>query len=151
MERLKDLSLGTKIELLRKFRGMMQKELAVKLKIDQSNLSDYEKDKNLPSLIVLKQIAKICRMHPVYFFDNVLPTAYEQLITDLEYAFYIGNLPPDAAESIRFGLKAMYQFTLLKDSNPIRNLIDDAADESEKIKDMEKYLLLLKKKGISDN
>lgn len=151
MNRGMNLTLGTKIELLRGFRNMIQKELAARIDVDPSNLSEYENDKTIPSLPILKKIALVCRMHPAYFFDDVLPNRYDQLITDLEYSFYLGSLPKETAQNLRFALRSMYEFNLLKDTNPLRQLVEDASNESVQSVNMEKYLLLLKKKGINAN
>ena len=129
---------------------MQQKELAAELGIDPSNLSDYEKDKTAPSIAILKEIGKICRMHPVYFFDNSLPTKYERLLEDLEYASYLAYLDDEVRESFRFALKAVYSKKLVDDANPLKDLVTKAADEANRIKDLEGYFALLEKLELVD-
>lgn len=55
-------SLGDKIRLLRKSRGINQSHFAMLIKISQQTLSRYENNIVVPSLFTLQNIAEFCRI-----------------------------------------------------------------------------------------
>lgn len=140
-------SLGTKITLLRKFVGLTQKELAGMLNIHKTTLSEYEQDHHTPGIEVLMQIANTCKMHPSYFFDNILPTRFYQVMEDLKYAYYLSALPEEARRYLKETLTHLYSFSVLEKANfDIKLLLDDS---KEKIQPYHKdYFDYIKKKFI---
>lgn len=68
--------IGKIIRLMRKKRGIQQKEMAIFLNIGQSTLSDYENNKISIDFETIKKIAKICN-----FEINFIDKEDEEIIT----------------------------------------------------------------------
>lgn len=117
------LTLGEKMVLLREFCGLQQKEVALRIGIPVSRLSEYENDKYEARLEILIKIAEICEMHPSYFLDNKRPEYYASLLEDLEYAYYLSELPPEARRYQKKALKHMFESSLIDkhiEDSPVR-------------------------------
>jgi|GEM_PF-4684963 len=99
---------GEKIMLLRKFVGLLQKELGDEIGVSESKISEFENDKRAPSPENLYKIAQACRMHVGYFYDTFKPHEYYQVAKHLKYAYYLSLLPEEVRRYQRKMLKKAY-------------------------------------------
>ena len=143
-----ELTLGTKITLLRKFSGIQQKELAAELGIKNANLSDYEADKHVPGIDVLSKIAKVCEMHPSYFFDNIPPTKFYQVLEDLKYAYYLSCLPDQVRRYQRELLKRAYEFNAIEEKSASIGLLQEKPKRTESLPHQDYFDFIRKKETI---
>lgn len=107
-------TLGEKIAMLREFCGITRKEMCAHLEISQSRLSEYENDLYEPKIELLVKIADMCQMHPSYFFDNLHPEHYSNLIDHLKYAYYLSELPDEVRLYQKKAIKKMFNFNLVQ-------------------------------------
>lgn len=103
---------GERIMLLRKFTGLLQKELGDEIGVSESKICEFENDKRTPSAETLHKIAQVCGMHVGYFYDTIHPDLYYQVGKHLKYAYYLGVLPEEVRRYQRKMLKQAYAVRL---------------------------------------
>ena len=65
------MDLGTKLKLLRVERKLSQADLAQKIDAEQTQISNYERNDSIPTVPVLKKLARIFNVTTDYLiFDN---------------------------------------------------------------------------------
>jgi transcriptional regulator with XRE-family HTH domain len=143
---------GEKILLLRKFVGLLQKELAELIGVSESRVSEYENDVYAPSPEMLALIASKCNMHIGYFFDNIPPSDYYQVGKDLKYAYYLSQLPDDVRRFQRKMLRHAYKVQLNDVDKVSKNILQateqDKRSRNKKIKPFhEDYFKELRKRS----
>ncbi|HEU5292873.1 MAG TPA: helix-turn-helix transcriptional regulator [Cyclobacteriaceae bacterium] len=114
---MKDWSLGENIRLLRVHAEMSQKTLAGKLDVDESQLSRWERDEFTPGIEMLVQIADECGVHPIYFFENVDPSDFENFTEDIKYATMLRRLPPLVQDYVREAIEQMSKYAIVNREN----------------------------------
>lgn len=65
------MSLGTKIRTVRKEKKLTQIDLANQLGVDNVTLSDYERDKTMPSLAIFKMLCKVLSLDANELLDLI--------------------------------------------------------------------------------
>lgn len=64
------MSIGTKIRKLRLQHKMNQEELAHKLNVAQTSVSNFESNKTIPDFLVMQKISEIFKVDLEYFKEN---------------------------------------------------------------------------------
>jgi transcriptional regulator with XRE-family HTH domain len=64
------MSIGTKIRRLRVRNKMSQEELAFKLNVAQTSISNFEADKTVPDFVIMQQIGEVFEVGLEYFIDE---------------------------------------------------------------------------------
>lgn len=77
------LDMGEKIKTLRKKKKWTQKQLADKIGIKESGISQYEKNLRLPSLEVLKKLCYVFDISADYFLDISVDNKLDKLTNGL--------------------------------------------------------------------
>ncbi len=70
MSNPKQLTLGQKIRMARREKGLSQREVADHLKLSDKAISSYEVDRSEPTLGNLKEIGKLTDKPIMYFVDD---------------------------------------------------------------------------------
>lgn len=80
------MSVGEKLEELRKNRGYTLRDLGDKLNVSYSHLSRIEKGHNIPNLVLLETIADFFGVKPSYFLDDdkTLTEYDEKFLDDID-------------------------------------------------------------------
>lgn len=102
---------GDKIKSLRKFVGLLQKELAAELGISEARVSEYESDTYVPNHETLFNISRVCCMHIGYFYDTLTPHEYYRVSQDLKYAYYLSVLPDEVRRYQRKMLRKAFSIS----------------------------------------
>lgn len=68
-----DETLGQRIEKLRKENGLTMNELAKRIEVSHVQVSNYEKDSQIPSAVVLMKIADVLDTSSDYLLKGHLP------------------------------------------------------------------------------
>lgn len=107
------MSLGTKIVMMRKQRGLSQGQLAELLNIHQSMVTRWEKDKVLPKRETLSKLAQIFEVKPEELFASSRTEGLRQAtyaVEDpklLELLGQLNRLSPKDLEALKSVLEAM--------------------------------------------
>jgi transcriptional regulator with XRE-family HTH domain len=64
------MSIGTKIKRLRSQHKMSQEELAFKLNVAQTSISNFESNKTVPDFLVMQKLCKEFDVDFEYFIEN---------------------------------------------------------------------------------
>ena len=101
------LSIGHKIKILRKGRKMTQQELADKLDINRSSISNYEINRRVPPL---KELQKICDCFGVGmdYFGVVTKNDAFDLVSRAKDVFSDPNISKEDKEEVFFELLNLY-------------------------------------------
>ena len=76
------MNLGENIKLIRKKRGLQQKQVALEVSMDQSNYNKIENGKREPSVAVLKQLAELFGVSVDYLIEPNKDLPKEVVIED---------------------------------------------------------------------
>lgn len=101
------LSIGHKIKILRKGRKLTQQELADRLQINRSSISNYEINRRVPPL---KELKKICDYFGVGmdYFGVVTKNDVFDLISRARDVFADTNISKEDKEEVFFELMNLY-------------------------------------------
>ncbi|MBI3678022.1 MAG: helix-turn-helix transcriptional regulator [Proteobacteria bacterium] len=66
-----DVHIGRRVHELRKAHGLSQKALAEKLAVSYQQIQKYEKGTNRAALSTLLEIARLMKISPAYFFEEI--------------------------------------------------------------------------------
>lgn len=101
------LSVGHKIKILRKGRKLTQQELADRLQINRSSISNYEINRRVPPL---KELKKICDYFGVGldYFGVVTKNDAFDLISRAKNVFTDENISKEDKEEVFFELMNLY-------------------------------------------
>lgn len=70
MTKLKDMSIGIKIRKLRIQHKMSQEELAYKLNVAQTSVSNFESNKTIPDFVVMQKVCEVFEVGFEYFVEE---------------------------------------------------------------------------------
>lgn len=70
--KIKEMSAGERVRLLRERRGLLQKDLAVQTGLSIQTISNLENGKANPSISTIKKIAEALKTPPTVFFEDEL-------------------------------------------------------------------------------
>lgn len=104
------MSLGTKIVMLRKQKGMSQGNLADRLSIHQSMVTRWEKDKVIPKRETLVKLAQIFEVKPEELLDDTGFRSVAYSVEDpklTELLSQLNRLSPKDLEALKSVLEAM--------------------------------------------
>ncbi|WP_445717688.1 helix-turn-helix domain-containing protein [Flavobacterium sp.] len=65
-----DMSIGTKIRKLRLHHKMSQEELAYKLNVAQTSVSNFESNKTIPDFLVMQKMCEVFEVGFEYFVEK---------------------------------------------------------------------------------
>lgn len=145
---MKEISIGSRIQFLRKEMGLSQKAFADFLNIPQSSISVYENDKISPTVGVLINIARKCNISLDWLFELSIcsNTATLGIVGELFYKLIENNeIKMDIEEEISVSIN-IYN----REISQLLKKLD------ENYKDLESYAIsnetyaLLREKTISD-
>lgn len=102
-----DLTIGHKIKILRKGRKLTQQELADRLQINRSSISNYEVNRRMPPV---KELQKICDFFGVGmdYFGVVTKNDAFDLISRARDVFADTNISKEDKEEVFFELMKLY-------------------------------------------
>jgi transcriptional regulator with XRE-family HTH domain len=72
--------LGKRIEYLRKKKNLSQLNLALNANINKNYLSDLERGKRNPSLLILNRLARALELSLSELFQGVIDFSYEDIV-----------------------------------------------------------------------
>jgi len=99
--------IATKLKTLRKGRGLTQQELADKLKINRSTISNYEVGRRVPHLPELKMLADFYGVGLDYFGVATQDEVFE-LLSRAKEVFNSPDVSKDAKENLYKELLKLY-------------------------------------------
>ena len=107
------LTLGHKIKILRKGRKLTQQELADRLHINRSSISNYEVNRRMPPV---KELQKICDFFGVGmdYFGVVTKNDAFDLVSRARDIFADTNITKEIKEEVFFELLTLYKEIRLK-------------------------------------
>ena len=109
------MSFGELLKEARKKMNMSQDDLASKLGVNRVSISNYEQNKNTPTLENLRKIREVLKLDPNYFEDDEMKVKYIPLIgvascgvPNISYADDIEYIPvnPELAREGVYAVKA---------------------------------------------
>ncbi|HJW29482.1 MAG TPA: helix-turn-helix transcriptional regulator [Saprospiraceae bacterium] len=113
------MDIGERIRKIREARGLSQKEVANKIKMDQSQYSKLEKDKTDPSLSTLVKVAKALGIQlSELFASDALKDVNSYSKSVLEKISLVEQLDEDEKKSIFKIVDGLVSKKKMKDSLP---------------------------------
>lgn len=70
--KIKEMSLGERLRLLRERKGLLQKDLAQATGLSIQTISNLERDRGRPSISTIKKIAEVLKVPATVFFEDEL-------------------------------------------------------------------------------
>ena len=94
------MNFGDQLKKIRQKKGITQEELAKRINISRSNIANYENNKNMPSIDILKKLSSVFEVSADYLLGNTTMENPKKEIenhlsklnlTEEEYSLYIEN------------------------------------------------------------
>lgn len=89
------ITIGNNIERMRKLKGLTQKDLGVKLNVENNTISAYEKERIIPNATIIKKMAEIfeCTTDELLGVknENTMETEWKNLFESLKKKGYDPN------------------------------------------------------------
>lgn len=99
-------TIGHKLKILRKTRGLTQQQLADKLQVQRSTISNYEIGRRSPHLNELETIAKILGVNLEYF--GVKENVLHDLVARAKLLFENENISPEEKAKVYKEIMKLY-------------------------------------------